>query len=139
MSHFTIEQKVNIVAWAITYKNCEKSVRSFAETHHVDPPSVRTIRYCREISCWKQAVYCRTDTERDDRNPLQQKKEVRLCHSERLTLTVWACIGHTGVVSYDISRDTMNSMRYCQVLQEKVIGLPSSSRNRQWWFQPKFY
>lgn len=241
MSHFTIEQKVNVVAWAIAYKNCEKSVRLFAETYHVDPPSVRTIRYWRDklletgslvqdrertgrpksataeerkenvltavnkdpssstrkiaeecgnlshmsvqrilkeeyyhpfkpIYCQKlqeddldrRLEFCEVMTAKLAEDPAFIRKlkfsdecvfglesrinqhnihhyavenpKVRLCHSGKtVTLTVWACIGHSGVVSYDISRDTMNSMRYCQVLQEKVI--PSFSRNRQWWFQ----
>lgn len=38
--------------------------------------------------------------------------KVRLCHSGKtFTLTVWACIGHSGVVSYDISREIMINER----------------------------
>ena len=64
----------------------------------------------------------------------EENPQVRLCHSGRtLTLTVWACIGHAGVVSYDISSATMNGERYREVLREKVV--PVFGRNRHLWFQ----
>lgn len=49
------------------------------------------------------------------------------------TLTVWACIGHGGLISHDISEDTMNGDRYVRILQEKV--LPAFTRNNTWLYQ----
>lgn len=37
------------------------------------------------------------------------------------TVTVWACIGFSGLLFHSITDLTMNSERYCQILQEKVI------------------
>ena len=49
------------------------------------------------------------------------------------SLTVWACISFSGVLAFDISRQTMNSERYNNILNEKVI--PYFNRNRQLLFQ----
>lgn len=49
------------------------------------------------------------------------------------TLTVWAAIGYSGLIFYDISETTMNSERYCQILREKVV--PYFQRNRDKHFQ----
>lgn len=63
-----------------------------------------------------------------------ENPQIRLGHvGQTVKLTVWACLGYGGVVSYDISRDTMNGERYCQVLNEKIV--PAFTRNRQWWYQ----
>lgn len=37
------------------------------------------------------------------------------------TLTVWACIGFSGILHYSISNQTMNSERYCEILRDKVV------------------
>ena len=50
-----------------------------------------------------------------------------------LSLTVWVCIGHGGLVSHDISEDTMNSERYVKILNENV--LPAFNRNSTWIYQ----
>ena len=49
------------------------------------------------------------------------------------TVTVWAAIGYSGIISYDISFATMNSERYCQILRDKVV--PYFQRNREKFFQ----
>lgn len=49
------------------------------------------------------------------------------------TLTVWACVAYSGLVSFDISHETMNSDRYCNVLNDKVI--PYFSRHPEKLYQ----
>lgn len=51
------------------------------------------------------------------------------------TLTVWACIGYGGIVSYDVSQHTMNGSRYCEVLNEKVIPHFTSGAGKLWIYQ----
>lgn len=51
------------------------------------------------------------------------------------SLTVWACIGFYGVISYDISRDTMNGERYVQVLNERVLPHFTNGAGRTRIFQ----
>ena len=43
---YSIEHKVTctIVAKAITYNNCEKSVRMIRKLYGIEPPSTRTVR-----------------------------------------------------------------------------------------------
>lgn len=51
------------------------------------------------------------------------------------TLTVWACIGFYGVISFDISRETMTGERYVNILQEKVLPHFSTGAGRLRLFQ----
>lgn len=58
----------------------------------------------------------------------------RICDpGKTLSLTVWACISFAGVISFDISKDTMNGERYCMILNEKVV--PFFTRKRQMLYQ----
>jgi hypothetical protein len=36
-------------------------------------------------------------------------------------MTAWATIRFSGVLAYDISRNTMNGERYCDILNHKVV------------------
>ena len=64
-----------------------------------------------------------------EENPHIRYRNRRKSHN----LTVWACIGYNGVVAYDISRQTMNGERYCQILLDKVV--PYFTRNADKLFQ----
>ena len=52
------------------------------------------------------------------------------------TLTVWACIGHGGIITYDVSRDTMNGIRYCEILNKNDVPYftcrPTTGTRNQW-------
>lgn len=50
-------------------------------------------------------------------------------------ITVWACIGFSGVISCDISRQTMNGERYLQILTDKVQPHFSRGTGATWLFQ----
>ena len=49
------------------------------------------------------------------------------------SLTVWACIGFNGVIAIDISPETMNGDRYCQIRNEHIVQI--FTRNLQMLFQ----
>lgn len=51
------------------------------------------------------------------------------------SLTVWMAISFHGVVAFDISPQTMNSERYCSILNEKVIPYMSSNNRKTWYYQ----
>lgn len=54
---------------------------------------------------------------------------------DRRSVTVWAMIDHTGVLSYDISELTMNSDRYCNVLKQHVIPFLRRNENQSRFYQ----
>lgn len=63
-----------------------------------------------------------------------ENPQMRVCNpGKTLTLCVWACISFSGIVAFNISRETMNGERYCAILREKVV--PYFSRRRQMIFQ----
>ena len=49
------------------------------------------------------------------------------------TFTVWALISFSGFMAIDIDRQTMNSERYCVILNEKVV--PYFQRRKDMFFQ----
>lgn len=49
------------------------------------------------------------------------------------SLTVWAMIGHSGTLAFDIDPQTMNSDRYCLILNEKVF--PYFRRHSEMFYQ----
>ena len=51
------------------------------------------------------------------------------------SLTVWACIGNNGLISYEISTATMNAERYCAILTNDVIPYFQRKTNRDKYFQ----
>ena len=48
-------------------------------------------------------------------------------------VTVWVCVSFYGIVARDISCQTMNSERYCDILRDKVI--PHFKRHNQMLYQ----
>lgn len=49
------------------------------------------------------------------------------------SVTIWACVSFYGIVASDISIQTMNGDRYCDILENKVI--PYFKRNNQMIYQ----
>jgi len=63
-----------------------------------------------------------------------ENPNVRICNPGKTqTLTVWACISFSGVIAYDISLQSMNSQRYCEILSNKVV--PFFTRRKQMLYQ----
>lgn len=54
---------------------------------------------------------------------------------DRRSVTVWAMINNTGVLSFDISDQTMNGERYCAVLKHHVIPFFQKTENRYKFYQ----
>ena len=61
--------------------------------------------------------------------------EIIECPVKTVSLTVWAAISYNGVLSFDLSRHTMNSERYCQILREKVLPNMIRGACATWFFQ----
>ena len=40
---------------------------------------------------------------------------------DRHSVTIWCMLDSSGVIEYDISHETMNSVRYCHILEKKVV------------------
>lgn len=51
------------------------------------------------------------------------------------SLTVWACIGYSGLLLYDISSETMNGKRYSDLLLNQVVPYFSRGTGRTLLFQ----
>ena len=49
------------------------------------------------------------------------------------SLTVWTCVSYSGILCFDISRETMNGERYKRILIDKV--LPHFNRHGELLFQ----
>jgi predicted DNA-binding protein YlxM (UPF0122 family) len=48
---------------------------------------------------------------------------------DRHSVTIWCMLDSSGVIEYDISPETMNSVRYCHILEEKVVPFLTQRRN----------
>ena len=40
---------------------------------------------------------------------------------DRHSITIWCMLDSSCVIEYDISLETMNSERYCDIVEEKVV------------------
>ena len=56
-------------------------------------------------------------------------------YTTRCTVAVWAMMDNTGVLSFDISCQTMNGERYCAVLKDHVIPFFQWAENRHRFYQ----
>ena len=54
---------------------------------------------------------------------------------DRRSVTVWAMMDNTGVLSFDISFQTMNGERYCAVLKNHVIPFFQRAENKHRFYQ----
>ena len=65
-----------------------------------------------------------------------ENPHIRIGRSNKTpTLTVWACVGYGGIVDFDISPATMNSERYCDIINNKVIPHFTAGHHEQWIYQ----
>jgi hypothetical protein len=51
------------------------------------------------------------------------------------SVTVWAAINYYGLVSHDVSQQTMTGYRYCQILNDKVIPIMTRQNHTTWYYQ----
>ena len=54
---------------------------------------------------------------------------------DRTSVTLWAMLDHTGILAFDVSPQTMNGERYCNVLLKHVIPFFILPQNRSKIFQ----
>ena len=65
-----------------------------------------------------------------------ENPNIRFQHpGQTSSLTVWACIGYNGLISYEISTATMNAERYCAILTNNVLPYFQRNTNRDKYFQ----
>lgn len=67
----------------------------------------------------------------NDENP---KVFIEKLH-DRNSVTVWAMVDPTGVLSYDVNERTMNGERYCNILTHHVIPFLQRNENRNKFYQ----